>query len=543
MKFKMEKIFKISKIFRVLGVILLIASVSQYINAFNLPAGSKEGSVLGFNVNDVRLTDDNKSLNLDLSIDLSEVKMKSNVETVYTPMLINGEDTLRLESFTVEGRNRFYSHLRNDIKPGIQFYKSQLFNGPLPVRNLASLNISQSAPEVYTLQYSVPFETWMESSVFTVETVNRGCDNCLKEVNGEPVQWYPLAQSRKVTHAAFVPDFIYITPVAEAVKTREIAARAYIDFPVNKIEIYPDYRRNPSELAKIRATIDSIRNDKDITVTSLHISGTASPEGSYQNNVRLAKGRTEALKNYVQNLYKFPAGFITTSFEPVDWAGLKEFLMNGPVGPAYASISHVNLDEVLPSRENILNIVNGNVEPYQKNQNIKNNYPKEYQWLLQNVYPALRHSDYRIEFEIRTYTEAAEILEIMQSQPQKLSLAELFVAANSQPEGSELYNKAFEIAVTMYPNDETANLNAGVNAMKRNDFIRAERYLEKAGSTPEAEYARAMSAYMRGENEAAKTALTRLSANSDKSIASRASSALERIQEAEQPEELIFEIL
>lgn len=543
MKFKMEKIFKISKIFRVLGVILLIASVSQYINAFNLPAGSKEGSVLGFNVNDVRLTDDNKSLNLDLSIDLSEVKMKSNVETVYTPMLINGEDTLRLESFTVEGRNRFYSHLRNDIKPGIQFYKSQLFNGPLPVRNLASLSISQSAPEVYTLQYSVPFETWMESSVFTVETVNRGCDNCLKEVNGEPVQWYPLAQSRKVTHAAFVPDFIYITPVAEAVKTREIAARAYIDFPVNKVEIYPDYRRNPTELAKIRATIDSIRNDKDITVTSLHISGTASPEGSYQNNVRLAKGRTEALKNYVQNLYKFPAGFITTSFEPVDWAGLKEFLMNGPVGPAYASIAHVNLDEVLPSRENILNIVNGNVEPYQKNQNIKNNYPKEYQWLLQNVYPALRHSDYRIEFEIRTYTEAAEILEIMQSQPQKLSLAELFVAANSQPEGSELYNKAFEIAVTMYPNDETANLNAGVNAMKRNDFIRAERYLEKAGSTPEAEYARAMSAYMREENEAAKTALTRLSANSDKSIASRASSALERIQEAEQPEELIFEIL
>lgn len=543
MKFKMEKIFKISKIFRVLDVILLIASVSQYINAFNLPAGSKEGSVLGFNVNDIRLTDDNKSLNLDLSIDLSEVKMKRNMETVYTPMLINGEDTLRLESFTVEGRNRFYSHLRNDIKPGIQFYKSQLFNGPLPVRNLASLNISQSAPEVYTLQYSVPFEIWMESSVFTVETVNRGCDNCLKDVNGEPVQWYPLAQSRKVTHAAFVPDFIYITPVAEAVKTREIAARAYIDFPVNKVEIYPDYRRNPSELAKIRATIDSIRNDKDITVTSLHISGTASPEGSYQNNVRLAKGRTEALKNYVQNLYKFPAGFITTSFEPVDWAGLKEFLMNGPVGPAYASISHVNLDEVLPSRENILNIVNGNVEPYQKNQNIKNNYPKEYQWLLQNVYPALRHSDYRIEFEIRTYTEAAEILEIMQSQPQKLSLAELFVAANSQPEGSELYNKAFEIAVTMYPNDETANLNAGVNAMKRNDFIRAERYLEKAGSTSEAEYARAMSAYMRGENEAAKTALTRLSENSDKSIASRASSALEKIREAEQPEELIFEIL
>ena len=42
----------------------------------------------------------------------------------------------------------------------------------------------------------------------------------------------------------------------------------------------------------------------------------------------------------------------------------------------------------------------------------------------------------------------------------------------------------------MYPADETANLNAANAAMRRGDLDRAERYLAKAGGSPEAVYAR-----------------------------------------------------
>ena len=42
----------------------------------------------------------------------------------------------------------------------------------------------------------------------------------------------------------------------------------------------------------------------------------------------------------------------------------------------------------------------------------------------------------------------------------------------------------------MFPNDETANLNAANAAMRRGDLARAERYLAKAGDSAEAVYAR-----------------------------------------------------
>ena len=81
---------------------------------------------------------------------------------------------------------------------------------------------------------------------------------------------------------------------------------------MNRTEIYEDYRRNPIELAKIRATIDTVRNDADTRITSIRIKGYASPEGSYANNTRLAQGRTETLKDYVQRLYNFPSGVMAT---------------------------------------------------------------------------------------------------------------------------------------------------------------------------------------------------------------------------------------
>lgn len=482
--------------------------------AKRLSAGNGEETFVNFEVRDISLSDDASTLNISLSADLSQAKMRANYESTYTPMFVRDNDTIRFESFSIMGRNRYYYHQRNDASlPEILFYKGEL-------QGVESNKLQGDGWQLFfnpdtkvaDFTYTTPYQQWMSDAYLIVGNVDKGCANCPESENeGEET----LAQTSYVVET-FQPEYLYITPVAEAVKMREIAARAYIDFPVNKTEIYPDYRRNPMELNKIRNTIDSVRNDKDITVKSLHISGTASPEGSYQNNVRLAKGRTEALKNYVQKQYSFPFGFITTSYEPVDWKGLKEFLQQ--------AISTNTVME-LPHAAEILAIVDGDLEPYARNQKIKTTYPKEYTWLLQNVYPSLRHSDYKIDFEIKTFTEVSEIIEVLQTQPQKLSLAELFVAANSQPVGSDLYNKAFETAVVLFPNDETANFNAGMSAMERGDLETAAKYFEKAGDTPESQYAKALMALVKGEEEQALEIFKTLSNSSNAAVAAKASAA------------------
>lgn len=558
-------------------------SGSMTTGAFELPAGNRSESILGVEVRNIYLQD--SDITVDLGLDLSQVKMKSNVETVYTPMFVSGTDTLRFQPFSVTGRNRMYWCRRNNALLPLTFYKGKTVAEIPPAGSVEGTGYrltgagsgKSGTPSMYDLTLSTPYRDWMQTASFQIDIETLGCANCVKAnpVGTEP--FYALAQNDFVTRSYF-PEFLYVTPVAEAIKMREISARAYIDFPVNRIEIYPDYRRNPEELGKIRATIDSVKNDKDINITSLHISGTASPEGGYQNNIRLAKGRTEALKDYVQSLYRFPAGLITTSFEPVDWEGLAQFLemvqeisrlksridsdnaglpaggendsTNNQLLPStqlqtlnaldsirFDQFQNINFDPAtisytLPDAGAILAIVDSDIEPFNRNLKIKQTYPDQYAWLLENVYPALRHSDYRIQFEIKTFTEVEEILDVMATQPSKLSLAELFVAANSQEPGSELYNRAFELAVTMYPEDETANLNAAVAAMQRGDMISAGRYLAKVTQeTPETDYANAMYLLIQGNESRALEMFRSLSNSLNTTVAEKAAAAVQGLEE------------
>jgi hypothetical protein len=258
------------------------------------------------------------------------------------------------------------------------------------------------------------------------------------------------------------------------VKTREISGSAFIDFPVSKTFINPTYRNNTAELAKITGTIDSVKMDKDISIKSIFIKGYASPESPYSNNAYLAEGRTEALKEYVESLYHFGKGFIKTAFEPEDWEGLERYVEAS----------------TLPHKDEILEAIHSDREPDKKEWYIKSTWKEEYRYLLENCYPALRHSDYSIEYEIRSYSDPLEIERILLTAPQNLSLEEFYVLAQTYEPGSEQFHELFETAVRMYPGDIAANLNAANSAILRKDYRNALRYLEKAGDIPEAIYAR-----------------------------------------------------
>lgn len=78
----------------------------------------------------------------------------------------------------------------------------------------------------------------------------------------------------------------------------------------------------------------------------------------------------------------------------------------------------------------------------------------------------------------------------MAEQPQKLSLNEFYLVAGKYEPGTDEFTDVFQTAVRMFPNDETANLNAANAAIRRDDFETARKYLDKAGDSPEAVYAR-----------------------------------------------------
>ncbi len=359
-----------------------------------------------------------------------------------------------LESVIIAGRNLYYGHLRdNDLG------QTPMYRGG----------------EKETIAYSASAgdEPWIEKSRVKINVEMRNCCDI--------TSWSkPIA---RLTKPEYEPVFNYVTPLGDSVKVGELKRRAYVNFPVNRTEMYPNYMNNPIELAKITNTIDSVKNDPDITITSIFIKGFASPEGSYANNVRLATGRTATLKDYVESLYHFGPDFIKTASEPEDWEGLRETIEKS----------------TLINRQAILDVIDSDLEPDAKDRKLKVDFPVDYAYILANIYPWLRHSDYRIEYRIRSFTTVEEIMRVMKTEPSKLNVGEFYRAAMSMPVGSPEYNDVIEMAVKYNPDNATANLNAANVAMSRGEYKSAANYLAKAGDSADAEYSRGVLAALQGE--------------------------------------------
>lgn len=430
---------------------------------------------------------------VDMDMILSQLNVKSNEAVVLTPYITGQGRQVELPSVAVYGRNRYYHYLRNNGA-------DMMITGPSEMSYRAS-----KAPATVDYRQAVDYADWMENSQLVLgEQVYGCCGNILSE------NQRALAQNVKHT---FAPQFAYVQPQVEAVKSRALSGQAFIDFVVGRTDIRPNYRGNQAELAKIQSTIDSVKNDPDIQVQKIVIKGYASPEGSYQSNDRLATRRTEALKNYVAGLYDFPASAYETDHVAEDWDGLTKYLESSN----------------LASKNEILDIIrNSGLQPDQMEARIRANHPQDYQNLLQNVYPGLRHSDYRIEYTIRGFNDINEIKNLVRTQPQKLSLQEFFLAAQEYQPGSADFNEVFQTAVRMYPQDETANLNAAVSALNRGDLISADAYLKQAGNSAQALYARGVLAAMQ-ENYAAALPLLRQAQQGGVREAANAVSQVEKI--------------
>ena len=423
-----------------------------------------------------------------LDLDVSALKVGTNREVVFAPILSKGEHLIELPVVMVAGRNRYYHHLRN--------------------KSTVSLDKLYRSGERDVIEYRLvmPYEKWMTNAALNISNTINGCCGA-PILNDISLLENVLPEKNVMT---FFPEYVYIRPKAEQ-KINQIEGSAYIDFPVNRTEVYPEYRRNPQELKKILATIDAVREDSDTRILAISIKGYASPEGSYTNNIRLAKGRTATLKEYVRRQYHFPDSLFTTSYEPEDWEGLRRFVEG----------SH------LTHRDEILRLIDSGMEPDAKDRKIKVNYRDDYAYLLREVYPGLRHSDYVVRYEVRAYTNPEEIKHLLRTQPQKLSLEEMYLVAQDMEPGSEEYNGTFEIAVRMFPEDATANLNAANTAMRLGNLPLAEKYLEKSGDTSEAAYARGIHAALSSNYEVAETLLK----EADRKGQEKAKEMLKRLEE------------
>lgn len=397
---------------------------------------------------------DNKAITLSADTQLqvgmdvtvpADMKLTTNTMLTLTPILMEKDSTGAskvLPAIYIYGRTRQLVAERTGKIPADAFEVVRRDNG-----------------EAQTIRYNarVPYEKWMNGSNLKMLGTINGCANCLKEE--DLAQVHPVLLERYVPQ----PSIIFVKPAAE-IKNRDEKGNAYLDFPVNQTIIYPDYRRNPFELAEINRTINVVKENPDTKITGIDLHGYASPEGSYANNTRLAKGRSEALKTYIVDEYGLSADMIKVQSTPEDWAGLR------------AWVEKVDIAQ----KDKVLELIDSDIENLDvKEYRIKNLDRKVYQELLRDCYPGLRHTDYVIHYTVRPYN-VEEAKALLKTRPQLLNLEEMYLVAQTYEEGSEDFNEVFDIAVRMYPEDPIANINAAAMELKRGNADLAVRYLERS---------------------------------------------------------------
>lgn len=281
----------------------------------------------------------------------------------------------------------------------------------------------------------------------------------------EPIYVPPVVVKLPVPQAPAVPVYAvaYLTPEVETVKRRSESGKAYLDFAVGKSEIVSGFKRNAVELQKIHEMITAVKNDPDATMTGIAITGYASPEGTYHSNLILSEKRAAALKRHVQSIYGFPHSFFVVEGKGEDWQELDALVSQSAMVDKYRVLEIIRGTDVFDGREKKLMDISGG-GPYRE--------------MLATMFPQLRRSEYELQYTVVPFT-IEKGKEVFKVKPSSLSLNEMFLIANTYPQGSTEFNEVFETAARIFPHDDTANLNAAANALARKDAVSAEHYLGK----------------------------------------------------------------
>lgn len=422
-------------------------------------------------IDNVQTNVENKRVDVAFRLNLNNLKLKAEQQLILTPLLAADGDTTALQPIIINGRSQ---HIRMQRAGKLDAKNKE---GEQPIVVMRKNGTEQSIIYSQSVERMRPVEA-DQLQVLAAQDLC-GCGD-LKNQDRTLITTIDNL-------GAWMPALTFVKPAAEARKQRAEKGEAYLSFRVNKTDIVVDLFDNSRELAKITKTIDLVRDDKNVQITGINIHGFASPDGPYANNERLARERAASLKNYVANLYPINAKLFSSNSTPEDWNGFRR------------KVQQSNL----ANKEEIIKISNSSLAPDDKDKRIRQLYPHDYAVIMSDIYPRLRHSDYTVSYTVRPFS-VEEAKQILKTRPQQLSLQEMFLVAQTMEPGSTEFNEVFDIAVRMFPDDPTANLNAACADLQRRDIASAEKHLQKADNSAAALNARGALAVMKKDYQLAR---------------------------------------
>lgn len=431
-----------------------------------LCAGAKAQEIdKSIEVGDVSTQINGENLDIRFDVTASGVEINCDGQRILEFAVESADHRLVLPVVVYSGTVRYrYERRRELLSDGYHVEPYHIYKGVKKNRT-------------YELEYrlSIPFHDWMAAADITLREYTHDCSG--DNLTGSGVLLADVGTAAGYTEtptttgrpflAPFANLVCFLVPEPEEVKARAAMIEFNVDFPVNITEVRSDFGGNRRELSRADSLVTLLQDNDIITVNSVSITGYASPEGSYANNERLARGRADSFKrwlvrNYPDNTYVRDAA---TSNVPEDWDGLARMLEN--------------LD--IPGKHEALTIVrDGGLQPDTKNVLLERIAPwaQNYKVILTRIYPKLRRIELRVDYTVPKLDDR-QALELLYTHPEYLSLDEMYRIARLYEPGSSQYRTVYEIAARQFPNDAIANNNAAAALLQEGNADAAWQYLRK----------------------------------------------------------------
>lgn len=162
-----------------------------------------------------------------------------------------------------------------------------------------------------------------------------------------------------------------------------VTDRNYIQFHVGRTEVVDTLGDNRRQLDKITDLMRRIVGQEEFYVDTITLTATASPEGSHAANERIARGRAEALKQYLVKRYgRHIDTLLTVRWVGEDWDELARLIKG---------------NRELPHRREMLALIAAEKNPDLRERLIRQRYPQEYAYIRAQLYPQLRAVNFRYD--------------------------------------------------------------------------------------------------------------------------------------------------
>lgn len=393
----------------------------------------------------------NGQVTVTMDIDVTNVPVGGDDTLVLVPVVTDDIQKHKMPAIELMGRRAYLYHMRND-------QATETDNPYAAARAMKRAEKKDGGRQVIPYTHTFPFEEWMRGCKVGLRTGECACGK-LGEMREESIGDFG--------HEIYQPQYVwsFIEPEPEPIKVRDESHSAYINFYVDRYNIVENYKNNAKELAGILESISKVDDDEDLTITSITIEGWASPEDTEQHNQILSDNRANSLADWVTKKTGIDRDNIDAIGRGEDWAGLRK------------EVEASNIQ----GKKQILDVIDEpNMSLDGKDWALKSLVPPTiYQNLLKNIYPRQRRNDYKIIYEVRNFNlEEARVL--VDEDPKKLSVGEIYKVAGSYERGSKEYNHAMAVAAKQYPEVVAAAINAANLEVAEGNYHEALKILGRS---------------------------------------------------------------